>query len=167
MNFDCLSPSEIRARYKQAEDKRYILDVLGDLTCSTPAEVAALLGVECPKRCPEYRYVKVTTRKPSTKINPELMRPLYDKGMSDSEIGAVLGYSRTSVGKWRRKEGLPCNTQPGSVVKHEALALYKKGYTDRQIAEALGVTKASVVGWRFRRGLPVNRPVSAKEACPA
>ena len=164
MNFDCLSPKEIRDRYRWADDKRYILEVLGDLTCCSAEDVALFLNVDCPPRRPEYHYIPVTARKAPVRINPALMRPLYDKGLTDGEIAAEIGCTRTTVGKWRRKEGLALNVKPAFYAndREELKRLYKLGYTDRQIAEALHITKNTVTGWRHRRGLPVNRDVRAK-----
>lgn len=36
---------------------------------------------------------------------------LYDQGLSDTEIAAALGRSRTLVAHWRRKFGLPTQKQ--------------------------------------------------------
>lgn len=41
---------------------------------------------------------------------------LYKQGFSDSEIGKRLHYERSSIGSWRRKNGLPLNRAPESEV---------------------------------------------------
>ena len=46
MTFECYSPQEIRFHYERAKNKREIIRVLADLTCSTEAELVDFLGVE-------------------------------------------------------------------------------------------------------------------------
>lgn len=154
MNFDCLSPREIRERYNWAADKSEILQVLADLTCSTPAEVAGLLNVEYRPRSVRCAYTPKTERKSNVKVNPEKMLALYQQGKTDKEIAAELDYSVTSVGKWRRKMGLALIPAAKPCVDSDAaMGLYRKGFTDRQIANLLGVTKSAIIGWRHRKGL--------------
>lgn len=166
MNFDCLSPKEVQERYNRADDKNYILEVLADLTASKPEDVAEMLGVEYTRCVYEYTYIPKVDRKPNVKIDPEKIRALHQQGMSDREIAERLNYSVTSVGKWRRKTGLPLNpVRDKSRVSHEAaLKLYHMGFTDRQIANVLGVSKSAVVGWRHRKFLP---SVSQMKGAPA
>ena len=52
MNFSVISEKDVIARFKKAENKRFILRVLADLTASSEEEVAELVGVKLIKKRP-------------------------------------------------------------------------------------------------------------------
>lgn len=47
---------------------------------------------------------------PNKKLDEIRARELYDRGLSDSEIGEIMGSPRSTVATWRIREFLPCNT---------------------------------------------------------
>lgn len=42
-----------------------------------------------------------------TKVTDEEYQELYDKGLTDEEMAELLPVHKSSVGRWRRKQGLP------------------------------------------------------------
>lgn len=86
--------------------------------------------------------------------NNERLR-LYNLGYTDEQIAKELFLHISSIGKWRKKNNLPCNNKfhIRDAVKME---LYKQGLNDRQMAKKLNCSISCVNSWRFRRGLPNN-----------
>lgn len=58
---------------------------------------------------------------------------LYNVGLNDTEIAAELGVSLPTVGKHRRKLGLPRNRK--ETVTGRILALHNLGIQDEEIAK--------------------------------
>lgn len=49
---------------------------------------------------------------PSNKKMDEVRaRELYDRGLSDTEIGEIMGLSRSTIATWRNRRFLPCHTK--------------------------------------------------------
>lgn len=139
MTFETFSPSEVRFRYERAKNKRQIIRVLADLTCSTEAEMADFLGVELPS---------------SGKINSRKAYKLYKEKMSDLQMAKVLGVSRMAVYDWRIARGLPqLAALPGQEARLEA---YRKGLSDAQAARELGMSRRAFGAWRNKQGLSPN-----------
>lgn len=140
MRFDCLSAEEVRTRYRQASDKKGIITVLADLTCSSKAEMRRFLGVEKPRS------------KPPVKLDREKAREYYEAGMSDEEIAQRLGVVKSTVCHWRLSAGLGCNADS----EKARMELYEQGLNDQEIGDALHMSPEAVWHWRKRLGLPSN-----------
>ena len=52
MNFSVISEKDVISKFKKAENKGVILQVLADLTASTKSDVAKFLGVKLIKKYP-------------------------------------------------------------------------------------------------------------------
>lgn len=90
-------------------------------------------------------------------------RELYDKGLSDVKIGEAIGWSAFSVGKWRRKNELPCTTElgrrPAQLEEYKdgvPYRMWQDGANDAEIGRAVGVNKSAIANWRARNRLPSN-----------
>lgn len=57
----------------------------------------------------------------------EVFLPLYEKGYSDTEIGAQTGVSSRVVGKWRSKHNLKSPKQKASDLRKEREEKMKEG----------------------------------------
>jgi hypothetical protein len=60
--------------------------------------------------------IAATAEKPAarkSKVDPEKLRTLHDKGLDDGQIGAELGVTASGVLQWRRKLGLAANSRGG------------------------------------------------------
>lgn len=148
MNFSCLSPAEVRERFRRADNKRQIIQVLAELTGSSEAEMLDFLGIERPK----------STAKPPRKLDSKKAMELYREGLNDSEIARRLDVSDNSVHLWRRRNGLASHCV--RVAENEETrrrSLWGQGLSDAEIGEAVGVHRKAISAWRHVRGLPPNR----------
>ncbi len=84
-------------------------------------------------------------------------RELYDQGMTDREIAERCYVSRGVIYKWRKRRGLPYNSQYDERKRHN---LYRQGLNDYEIAARCGVTQPAIFQWREKMGLPPNRTKS-------
>lgn len=94
-----------------------------------------------------------------TKETLETVRRLYDDGLDDISIGAMVGRTKSAIAKWRYRNNLPTNKQrvmddPDD--QAEFNRLYRQGETDRAIAVKLGVSNMMVGIHRQSLGLPSN-----------
>lgn len=91
----------------------------------------------------------------SAKIDKSEWYDYYVQGLSDGEIAEIVGYSKKTVNKWRRDEGLPLHeaVTPQSTNWYD---YYVQGLTDAEIAQKIGYTKRTVNNWRRAKGLPYN-----------
>lgn len=144
MTFTCVSPEEVRAKYRAAEDKAYMVGVLADLTASSKKEVIAFLGAD---------FVP-SQRKAAVPLDREAAKKLYDKGHSDAEIADQLGVHYKTVERWRRENGLFRRNPEAVAVSW--MELYEQGLSDVDIAQAVGVTQSTIWRWRHRDRLPPN-----------
>lgn len=89
------------------------------------------------------------------RLEHELLR-LHRAGKNDRQLAEELEVSKTTVRKWRLKNGLEANERPNQsrVDERKAMRLYEGGWNDTQISKALGVSVNTVWKWRHRRGLP-------------
>lgn len=147
MKFTCLSQEEVRRKYREADDKRYIIEVIAGLTSATNREVMEFLGFDMPPQGDK-------PRKPNVKMNREEAKRMYDAGLTDQVIAKALGVSKNAVGIWRRKNGLESHGKPSR--DNERMEMYLQGLNDVEIAQAVGVTPKSIQGWRVRHGLKAN-----------
>lgn len=162
MDFSCLSPHEVHQRYEQAANKRTIIPILAEMTCSTSNEVREFLGLQIPKK----RKV-VHKRYTVEQWNKAL--EMYQAGALDVEISDETGISRTTVLHWRSRNGYPSNydrKKPKGIngnLSAEAnnlrMKLYEEGLVDIEIANKVGCSQSSIYQWRKRRGLPPNGTV--------
>lgn len=65
---------------------------------------------------------------------------LYEKGMTDLEIGNVLGVKAAVVCNYRKKHGFVSYRRRQLFTDQQFLDLYERGLNDPRIAEVLGVT---------------------------
>jgi predicted transcriptional regulator len=97
----------------------------------------------------------------------EIYRPMYEEGMTDSQIAEECGVNPWNVRDWRQKRMLVANRIPGRSGgrkprkdrEHEdALIrpLYERGLSDTQIEKETGITRRAVCEWRHKFNLPVN-----------
>lgn len=140
MTFEILSPGEVRAKYNRAPNKKQMLGVLADLTCSTEDEVADFLGVEIPTA--------------PGRINTKKAYRLYKEKKSDIQIAKELGVSRQAVYDWRVSRDLPqLNVKAGDKERMDA---YNRGLSDRKAALELGISREAFRHWRHKNGLQPN-----------
>lgn len=144
MNFTCLSPHEVRTMYKQAKNPEQMIGTLAELTDSTKTQMRAFLGVTKKKRTPP------------AKLDKEKAMELYQQMYTDREIANKLGAAKTTVYEWRKRNGLPSNSDPAiKQRKHEQrLALYMQGKIDKEIAEEVGTAISVIHRWRKANNLP-------------
>lgn len=102
-------------------------------------------------------YVHRPTAKQSLE-NDRRALELYQKGATDPEIAKATGWAKSTVGKWRRDNGLACNRTASSLVDREAdaIRLYEQGLSDGAIARSIGCSQAGVFQWRRRTGRKAN-----------
>ena len=142
MTFSCLTKEEVRKKYKQAENKSEMLHILADLTCSTPEEVAALLGVTPPAK---RRYGALDEKKAA-----ELLK----SGASDREIAEVCCVAIYVIAQWRKANGL---TRRKTLFQSQEIeTLYKQGLNDGEIAKKLNCSRSVAAQWRRLNELPPN-----------
>lgn len=94
---------------------------------------------------------------------------LWGEGKTDREIAEALGVTRSGVGNWRVRNGLPCNEDrcgPKTLWDMElARRLYDEDATDSEIADAVGLSRQAVARWRKQNGLPSkHQPVGSARA---
>jgi len=93
-----------------------------------------------------------------SKIGDEKIIELHKKGLTDREIGGVLGVSQSSVNYRRQRLGLENNYHKKKKFDEDKfLELYNSGYTDREIAEKMNFTAPAINYRRAKLGLKSNR----------
>ena len=115
-----------------------------------------------PVRPPQpRRQVEGYTRRPTARQsldNDRKALELYQRGATDPEIAKATGWANSTVGKWRRENGLPCNRVATPLMDREADAvrLYGQGLSDGAIARSSGCSQVAVYHWRKRTGRKAN-----------
>lgn len=99
MNFSCLTEEEVRYKYRKADNKERMVQILADLTCSSEKEMEEFLG----------ENITIAKIRKRTYLDKELAKKLYDLGMTDGEIANETCVSRDAVRSWRKRNGLVCN----------------------------------------------------------
>ena len=85
------------------------------------------------------------------------MLQLYNAGLSDPEIGAQVGLSKSAVCAWRKSAALPPNRSSARQDHDDkVLQLYRQGLSDEQIGELVGRKRRTIANWRQKHHLPVN-----------
>ena len=85
------------------------------------------------------------TKVKSSKIDMEYVRELLESGLSNVQIGLIIGRHSSTVGDYRDKLGLNANVQnnEGNTVK-EVKTLYQQGMKQIDIAKKLGISRQRV-----------------------
>lgn len=99
MNFSCLTEEEVRYKYRKADNKERMIQILADLTCSSEKEMEEFLNLN---------IIRARIHK-RTYLDKELAKKLYDRGMTDGEIANEMRVSRDTIRSWRKRNGLVCN----------------------------------------------------------
>jgi uncharacterized protein YjcR len=83
---------------------------------------------------------------------------MYSDGFLDGAIAYRLKVAKSTIRKWRAREGLPPNfSARRSSVTDQYRKLYDKGYSDQKIADALSRNRYTIRRWRRQNKLPANR----------
>ena len=99
MTFSCLTKEEVRYKYRKADNKKMMVQILADLTCSSEKEMEEFLGANITReKRPERTY-----------LDQKLAKKLYDRGMTDSEIANEMCVSKNAIKSWRKRNGLVSN----------------------------------------------------------
>ena len=99
---------------------------------------------------PGYRRCREKTR---PRVEDTVLQELYDQGLRDVEIARATGLLDYEVGAWRKKAGLPANSNRRKFDRKLARELYDQGWSDKKIAKELGVNHKTVASWRYKNGL--------------
>lgn len=139
MTFSCLSEAEIREKYARAENKREMLYILADLTCSTTREMKEFLGLSTT---PPAHHAGT--------LDKEQALRMLKAGVSDKEIADTMDVCLYRVRKWRWDNKLHRTTL---LYRPEDIrVLYDKGMSDEEIANAMHCGKTTIVRWRKQNG---------------
>ena len=74
-------------------------------------EISAAVGVS-ERQIREWRrreHLPANDRRRNMKVDPWLLRSLYDQGLNDRQVAERAGCTSTLVNQWRHREGLPVN----------------------------------------------------------
>lgn len=128
----------------------------------------------------EAAVKRAKTKKSKTDLRDAYWKSLYDQGLTDAQIGNIVGRHHTTVTGWRMAHHLPivpAQQKPKgkydrSKIKEipnayhinrrkaaderdkDILPLYEAGYNDAQIARMTGRTDKQVFAYRKRNNLP-------------
>ncbi|WHL30660.1 helix-turn-helix domain-containing protein [Cylindrospermopsis phage Cr-LKS4] len=81
----------------------------------------------------------------SRKIDMEQVRELLESGLSNVQIGLIIGRHSSTVGDYRDKLGIRANLQEDSMVTSaQVKTLYASGMKQIEIARKLGITRQRV-----------------------
>ena len=126
-------------------------------------------GQPKPRELPQLPRREPTgyTRRPTARQsldNDRKALELYQQGATDPEIAKATGWANSTVGKWRRENGLPCNRVATPLMDREADAvrLYEQGLSDGAISRSIGCSGAAVFHWRKRTGRAANHKSGRK-----
>lgn len=97
----------------------------------------------------------------------ERFMPLYNRGMTDTQIADVFRMNPWNVRDWRQQKGLKANVVPRKCggrkpwkdwAREDSLIrpLYERGLNDAQIAKEIGINPRTVCDWRHRFNLPAH-----------
>ena len=81
----------------------------------------------------------------SSKVDLEYVRELLESGLSNVQIGLIIGRHSSTVGDYRDKLGLDINVQDNErITAKEVKALYQQGMKQIDIAKRLGISRQRV-----------------------
>lgn len=106
-----MTPDEIRRRYRNLDPKHDRIELLAELNCCKESEIIEVLQLE-PQR-------KKTLRR--GQADPEYIQELYDQGLNDKEIGALVHRHYSLIQKWRARNGLAPNAKRGRQARRKQL----------------------------------------------
>ena len=106
-----------------------------------------------PDGTQRWRIVKTEPPEKSRRVKDYESRlmELHDRGLSDREIGKTLGFSRQTIGNFRRSLGLPANFKFGGrpglddEEKRRIRELHSKGLPINKIADEIGRNNLTVL----------------------
>lgn len=99
MDFSCFTEEEVRYKYRKADNKKMMVQILADLTCSSEKEMEEFLGENIIRG-------KIPER---TCLDRKLAKKLYDLGMTDGKIANEMCVSKSTIKSWRRRSGFVSN----------------------------------------------------------
>ena len=139
MTFSCLSEAEIREKFAHASNKKEMLHVLADLTCSSTQEMKEFLGLSPTKPINRTRT-----------LDKEQALRMFQDGASDQQIADAMNIHLYAVKKWRWDNKLYRTTllYPPEDIR----ILYEKGMSDEEIAHAMHCGKTTILRWRKQNG---------------
>lgn len=141
MNFEVIKPDEIRVMYQQAANKREILTILAQLTCSHENDICDILGIP---------HVK---KKKLGRIDEEKALEMYNNGATENQIAKAFGVASITVYAWKLKAGLVRHS-PDQQKQFEAVRnLYDMGLTDPEISAKTGLSVQMIYLYRREHGL--------------
>ncbi len=81
----------------------------------------------------------------SSKVDLEYVKELLESGLSNVQVGLIIGRHSSTVGDYRNKLGLDINVQDNerSTAK-EVHTLYQQGMKQIDIAKRLGISRQRV-----------------------
>ena len=79
----------------------------------------------------------------SRKIDLEQVRELLESGLSNVQIGQIIGRHSSTVGDYRDMLGLDCNKQKAET-QEQVKSLHQQGMKQIEIARKLGITRQRV-----------------------
>lgn len=172
------SPCPPGCRFEDAQGYCSYRQIMG--SCRSLIEGAEHPGPDCacyepldgqpkPRELPQLprREPAGYTRRPTARQsldNDRKALELYRQGATDPEIAKATGWANSTVGKWRRENGLPCNRVATPLMDREADAvrLYEQGLSDGAISRSIGCSGAAVFHWRKRTGRAANHKSGRK-----
>lgn len=126
----------------------------------TPEQVQACLTCKVPACACTGTCRSGVSKDNSLQELWDQMYELYESGLSDAEIGEIVGKPEDYVTRWRRRRllrALPQNLKSRGRKRNwsvdDAMRLYLSGASDKAIGEALGCSGASIQEWRKKNGL--------------
>lgn len=131
----------------------------------TVQQIADALGVS-PQTVARARHA-LGIRGTQSAVDRDEVARLHAEGMTDTEIGRVMGFHNSTISTIRRTVlHLPAVPAPEARARSlgpraqraQAIRdLHAEGKTDKEMAEALGITRTAVYQARQRLGLALNR----------
>ena len=100
MNYK-MTDLEIRARYRTLHPKLDRLQILADLNAVDRAYIARIVGTSTKRD----KRVHITEKRDDSATILEM----YNRGMTDKEIGDRINKHLSTVYQWRKTRGLPSN----------------------------------------------------------
>jgi transposase-like protein len=99
---------------------------------------------------------------------------LYQRGYNDVQIASELELAKNTVGRWRKRNGLPTQNAMKisgtdrviEGIKDNIIELYFKSYSDYKIGQILNIPVKTVNRWRVQNKLPVASITSQDKVAP-
>lgn len=85
------------------------------------------------------------TKVKSSKVDLEYVKELLESGLSNVQIGLIIGRHSSTVGDYRDKLGLDINVQDNErITAKQVQSLYQQGMKQIDIAKRLGISRQRV-----------------------